>query len=403
MHILIVASFTLDEIGGAGVVVEETTKRLVGLGHEVTHVSFSPRNQSGLVPGEVPLYRYRIMGGRPYAVLNEWMDVWNPRAVRYLKRVIRIVRPDVVHFHNFHGGTSVAAARAVRRMGVPCVATLHDYWAVCVNFRLTDYRWVPCDGPSAWRCLTCRRPHFPYQVPVPFRAQVLHGLMRNLSFVCLPSHFARDFLVDCGYDGDLVRAVYNGVDADAFRPPETKPQNDPVRILYVGRTSFKKGITFILDACDELHRDGVRFVLEVVGGIREFVSTHRDYPFAEFTGEVSREGLPECFQRSDVFVQPAITYETFGLSVAEAMACELPVVVTRMGGMVEVAGDAGIVVEPRNVPEMKAALKQLIEDPELRANLGRRGRERMLEKFTWERCVEEYMGLYGEAVAGKSG
>jgi glycosyltransferase involved in cell wall biosynthesis len=178
-----------------------------------------------------------------------------------------------------------------------------------------------------------------------------------------------------------------------------KPHNDPPRVLYVGRTSFKKGITYILDACDELHREGVRFVLEVVGGIREFVPIHRGYPFAEFTGEVGRDRLPECYQRSDIFVQPAITYETFGLSVAEAMACELPVVVTRMGGMVEVAGDPGAVVEPRNVPEMKDALKRLIEDPTLRADLGRRGRQRMLEHFTWERCVDEYLGLYEQAGA----
>jgi glycosyltransferase involved in cell wall biosynthesis len=83
--------------------------------------------------------------------------------------------------------------------------------------------------------------------------------------------------------------------------------------------------------------------------------------------------------------------EAFGLAVAEAMASECPVVVARAGSLPEVAGDAGIVVPPDDRAALTDALSRVLADGAERSELGRRGRLRVLERFTLERMQRAHV------------
>jgi glycosyltransferase involved in cell wall biosynthesis len=106
--------------------------------------------------------------------------------------------------------------------------------------------------------------------------------------------------------------------------------------------------------------------------------------------------MVRCYAEATIAIVPSV-YEGFGLPAGEAMACEVPVVSTTGGALPEVVGDAGELVPPRDVEALTAAIAGLLEDPERREELGRRGRERIDSLFCW-RVTAGHMGSYYHGV-----
>jgi glycosyltransferase involved in cell wall biosynthesis len=110
-----------------------------------------------------------------------------------------------------------------------------------------------------------------------------------------------------------------------------------------------------------------------------------------FPGWIDQEDLPAIYSAADVFVY-ASNLEAFPIPITEAMACGTPVVTSDVNGLVEIAGDAALLVDPSKPEAVAAALHRLGEDPALRAELSRRGLERA-KRFTWERCGTDTLRL----------
>jgi glycosyltransferase involved in cell wall biosynthesis len=124
----------------------------------------------------------------------------------------------------------------------------------------------------------------------------------------------------------------------------------------------------------------------------------------EFGGYRSASGLAEEFRRADIFCSPSVWEEPFGLVNVEAMACALPVVATRGGGVPEVfAGGGGILVERGSANELASALEKLIVDRSLRLELAMEGYRSFQRKFTWKtvhRRYREVLASLDEAEGG---
>jgi len=116
-----------------------------------------------------------------------------------------------------------------------------------------------------------------------------------------------------------------------------------------------------------------------------------------FLGMLPPAELRAAFAAASVFVHTCAV-ETFGLSVAEAMACGKPVVVSEGGGLLEVVADAGILVSPDDRAGFVRRLGTLLQDPAARETLGQAARGRMLDRFSVEHMVEEYERLLLEVV-----
>jgi glycosyltransferase involved in cell wall biosynthesis len=97
-----------------------------------------------------------------------------------------------------------------------------------------------------------------------------------------------------------------------------------------------------------------------------------------------------------VGVFPSNHEEPFGNVVVEMMAAGLPVVAYDLGGPREIIleGETGLLVENKHVRKLAAALETLLDNPELRARLGERGRQRVEQCFTWDRHVDQLLGIY---------
>jgi glycosyltransferase involved in cell wall biosynthesis len=107
-----------------------------------------------------------------------------------------------------------------------------------------------------------------------------------------------------------------------------------------------------------------------------------------FESAVSRERLVQLFAEAEIAIVPSL-YEGFSLPAVEAMACGVPLVATTGGALPEVVGDdgAGLLVPPGDPDALAQAILRLCGDAQLRARMGRRGRERALARFTWRQAA----------------
>lgn len=192
-----------------------------------------------------------------------------------------------------------------------------------------------------------------------------------------------------------VRTIYNGVDVDFFRPaPEpAQASSGPIRLLYVGNMTARKGFPLLKPILERL---GPGYVLEYTTGLRTRGS-RPPHPAMQALGRLTRRELLEAYQRCDILLFPS-RLEGFGYPVAEAMACGKPVVCTRHSSLPELLDDSqgGYLCALDNLEEFAEAVRRLAADPERRRQMGAHNRAKAQREFSLERCAREYTKLYQE-------
>jgi starch synthase len=219
-----------------------------------------------------------------------------------------------------------------------------------------------------------------------------------------------DILDHFRVDPAKVVVIHNGIDPERFRRTDRRDALDrrgvrPPYVLFVGRITDQKGIFHLLEAARQLPA-GVQVVLcasapdtpEIEERLRRAVPEH---PNVLWIPEmVPVEEVVQLYSHAAVFACPSV-YEPFGLINLEAMACETPVVASAVGGIVEVVedGKTGLLVEPGRPDELAAALRRVLDDPARGRAMGRAGRRRVEERFSWASVAERTEQVYAEAIA----
>jgi glycosyltransferase involved in cell wall biosynthesis len=180
-----------------------------------------------------------------------------------------------------------------------------------------------------------------------------------------------------------VRIVPSGVEL----PESVGEPADPPEVLFVGRLSPEKGILELVQAAD-----GMELVVAGDGPLRDRVPQAR--------GFVPHHELGPLYTRAAVVAVPSHR-EGFGVACLEAMAYGRPVVASAVGGLLDLVADdeTGLLVPPRDVPALRAALERLLADRELRQHLGAAARERVRERFAWPAVTDATIEAYEAAIA----
>ena len=202
------------------------------------------------------------------------------------------------------------------------------------------------------------------------------------------SGFVARRLVSLGLDPERVKVVHNGIDVERW-PGRSGPRRaGPPRLAYAGRLHPEKGIHVLQRAFERLERrlPGVELFVAGEGPEREQLEAWARGRAVHVLGTV--RGLGPLFRDVDVLLAPTLVDESFGLSPAEAMCSEAPVVASDVGGLPEVVGDCGRLVPRGDADALADAVAELCADLEACAELGRRGRARVLERFTLDRAVD---------------
>jgi sugar transferase (PEP-CTERM/EpsH1 system associated) len=295
-----------------------------------------------------------------------------------LTRMIRSLRPHIVHTRNWGALEAVLAARLA---GVPGVLhSEHGYDLDMVN-------------GLPWRRRAARR--------------AFYSLTDDLFTV---SNELRDFHASqVSLSRARIRVFYNGVDTSRFSPrvdvrasirAELGIPPSSVLIGSVGRMVAIKDYPLTLSVASELLQRGRDFCLLLVGNgpeLDRLQQSVRDNAFLQ--GRVHFQGfserVPDLLGAMDIFVQSSRA-EGMSNTLLEAMSCGLPVIATRVGGNPEVVSECetGLLFSPGDHAALAEHMDTLIRLPDVRQRFGESGRSRVLQHFSIERMLSQYRDLY---------
>jgi phosphatidylinositol alpha-mannosyltransferase len=181
---------------------------------------------------------------------------------------------------------------------------------------------------------------------------------------------------------------------------------DPLHVLYVGRLEPRKGVDHLIRAMAGVHRviPHARLIVVGDGPDRAALESLARASGADvaFAGRVDDDALPAYVQASDVVCAPATGGESFGIVLLEAMACQKPIVASRIEGYEALVGPAGCgtLVPPGDAGALGAAIRSLLGDATLRRTLGARGLE-AARAYDWPIIARRLDAIYQELLASR--
>jgi len=208
------------------------------------------------------------------------------------------------------------------------------------------------------------------------------------------------------------QVIPNGIDLDQFNPdvnPIEKYLDGKLNILFVGRLEKRKGVKYLIRAYTIVKEKYPDSRLIIVGpGIRfrrkyENMVKKDNLGDVVFLGNVPFEDLPRYYKTADVFCSPAVSGESFGIVLLEAMAVGTPIVATNIDGYASVLtnGKEGLLVPPRNSRELASAICKILSDRQLRYEMGARGILTSHE-YDWRKVSQRIYEYYLKALNWQS-
>jgi len=377
--------------GGEDAVLQAEARLLGEHGHTVVRYQ---RNNSEL----------REWGG--FSSLRAGFEaVWASRSYREVAALIAEERPQVAHFHNTLPLISPAAYYACAEAGVPVVQTLHNYRLLCPS--ATFLR----DGTVCEACLGRSVPwpgvvHACYRDSRAATAAVtsmlaIHRAMgtwrQKVSVYVALTEFARRKFLEGGVPAERVVVKPNVM----VRDPGAKKEMGEYA-LFVGRLSEEKGPQVLLNAWARL---AGRVPLKIAGDGPLRVELARRIEAkglngVDLLGGVSSEQLVGFLHNARFLVFPSVWYEGFPITIAEAFACGVPVLASRLGSMAEIVedGKTGLHFTAGDDADLAAKVEWAWMNPEQMQKMGREARAEYEAKYTAGRGLENLMSVYRQAL-----
>jgi starch synthase len=396
---LLTREYPPEVYGGAGVHVEYLARELRRLADVRVHCFGAPRTPPYDEPGVTAYGEPPGLAGANAALRTIGVD---------LEMAAGSAGAAVVHSHTWYANLAGHVAKLLH--GVPHVVTVHSLEP------LRPWKAEQLGGGyalSSW----CERTALESADAV---IAVSAGMMRDV-LAAYPS-----------VPPDRVRVVHNGIDTNQYAPDRgtdvlDRLGVDPARpsVVYVGRITRQKGLPYLLRAARSLPAEAQLVLLagapdtpeiasEVAGLVTELRGARQGVVWvAEM---LPKREVIQVLTHATVFVCPSV-YEPMGIVNLEAMACETAVVATATGGIPEVVSDgvtgllvpieqapdgSGAPLHPdRFVADLAAAITELLADPGRTAVLGRAGRRRAVDHFSWTSIAERTMAIYRSALGAR--
>lgn len=392
MKILLVHN-TYQQPGGEDVVFDQERQLLERAGHHVvTYHRGNSEIEEASALSRLGLAKHTI---------------WATDTRQQVAKLIHQEKPRLVHVHNTFMMVSPSVYAACRHAGVPVVQTLHNYRLACpaATFYRNGGVCEECLQHSLWRGVY----HGCYRDSRPATATVALMLSWHRSagtwndlvdcYIAL-SGFSRDKFVAAGIPADKVVIKPNFVDPD----PGTREMVSKYAV-FTGRLSKEKGLHTLLHAWVRL---SVHTSLQIIGDgpERENLQAYvrqRGLSGITFRGRLSRDETIAAVKNACVLVFPSECYENFPMSIAEAFACGVPVISSRLGTMEEIVtnGRTGLHFTPGNSEDLAAKVEWAWTHPREIEEMGRQARAEYKAKYTAQRNYEMLMEIYANAIAAR--
>jgi glycosyltransferase involved in cell wall biosynthesis len=398
-------------VGGQGVYVGQLSKALTDLGHRVEVLGGQP---FPVLDGRVPLVELRSLdiyndhfparmpGLWELKHWPDWVEVTSfsagtfPEPLAFSLRAWAHLRRRPRDFDVVHDNQSLGYGLLAIQRQLPLLGTIHH--PITVDRRLEMEH-----AGSRYKALTLRR----WYAFTRMQTRVAKRLRR---IITVSESSRGDIVKDHGVDPARLHVVPVGVDVEQFRPlPGLTPL--PGRLVTTASADVAmKGLRYLLEALAKVRTERPDAHLVVIGRRRPGGASDDAIKrlgldgAVEFVTGVPEERIIELYAEAEVAVVPSL-YEGFSLPAIEAMACGTPLVATTGGAIPEVVGadgDTALLVPPGDSEALAAKLRWALERPsgELRGTVGRRARQRVIERWGWrttaERTVDQYRALLAD-------
>ena len=319
------------------------------------------------------------------------------RYAREVRRLLTRMKPDLVHWHAPHAG----------------LAGLRES---------NDSRWRNIYHAHNWK--RAERMSYPLcsvrRVAAKVAAQTDVRLARRADHLIAVSEFVRGQVLATGLvAAERVSVLTNAVDSERFRPADCGPdelalEDRSPQLLFVGRVAAEKGLFSLLGALPDVLHEVPDARLTVVGPASGGTESGRYRRRCErrvgklglkqhvrFAGVVPNADLPALMRQCRAVAIPSVWGEPCGVVVLEALACGVPVVASRVGGIPELVEErkTGLLVDPRARAAWSSALLTALRDEGLRATCRREGPRSVAERHTWQVLEPRLLAIYQSVLA----
>ncbi|MEN6292870.1 MAG: glycosyltransferase, partial [Methanobacterium sp.] len=330
------------------------------------------------------------------------------------KNILNILpeKPDILHCHNLHGGFFDLRALPILSSSVPTVLTLHDAWLMSGHCAHS----FDCD---LWKsgCGNC--PDLSIYPAIPNDATAINWkrksdiFSKSQYYVVTPCRWLMDrvdqSILRNGMLGGTV--IHNGVNSSIFFPASKKNARfelnlpaDKMIILFTAndiRNNIWRDYSTLKNALSVISKSEKNILCIALGEKSQ----------SEFIGEIEIRFIPyiynqkivaEYYRACDVYVHPS-RMDTFPTTILEALSCGVPVIASNVGGIPEqiIDGKTGFLVPVGNADNMAEKLLVLLQNEEIRQDMGRFAANDALERFSLNKMITEYLTLYQAILNGK--
>jgi Glycosyltransferase len=274
----------------------------------------------------------------------------------------------------------------------PCrsVVTIHD----CIHLRFPQY--LPTAIGYAYA-----------------RGQMWTATHKAARVMTVSEASKRDILRYFRIPESRIDVIYNAIDDRFWREPDSEEiervreryrLTDPF-VLYAGNIKPHKNLERLIESFHLMRQDpelkGVQLLIigdeiSKYATLRRAVHRYKLHKHVRFFGFVSDQTLAALYRLANVFVFPSL-YEGFGLPPLEAMASGTPVITSNVSSLPEVVGDAALMIDPYEPAAIADAMRRVLTEPDLHADLRARGFARARE-FSWERSIKRVRQIYDEVL-----
>jgi len=318
----------------------------------------------------------------------EYLDYITYTFLRRSNTFVNILKREPVHLLHAHFGIDgVYTLPLKKKFKIPLVVTFHGHDIT-------------------------RLPKFSLKRPALFNYYLYFDeLIKKGDLFIAVSNFIKEKLIEKGFPKDKIKVIYIGISLDKFPYILRKTSKKPV-IITIGRLVEKKGTRFLIEAFSKLTSRFPETKLKIIGdgplskSLKKLVEKHKLQNKVYFLGKVPYNIVKRELLRSDIFCLPSVCAkdgdeEGLGMVLLEAAATGLPIVGTNSGGIPEavVNGETGFLVREKDTIALEEKLCFLLKDPQLRIEMGKRGREFVEEKFDIVKQTKKLEELYKELIS----
>ncbi|MEZ7171863.1 glycosyltransferase family 4 protein [Sporosarcina sp. OR05] len=355
----------MDTVGGAQIHVRDVAKQLQTNGHAVHLITGGKKHVHECLKS-IPIHFI------PHLV-RELHPLSDIKAFFEMKRLLKIIQPDLVATHSSKAG--IIGRLAARSLHIPVIFTAHG--------------WSFTEG-------------------VPHPRKLFYRLIETIV-----GYFTSGVIAVSNYDYQLalqhhvvsqkkIICIQNGVHDFKEPPQRLKQGREEIRLIMIARFAPPKMQQHLLEVLIDLKH--LPWVMQFVGdgptkeSVERFAIDHGIGDKVHFEGW--REDIEELLANADVCMLIS-EFEGLPLSILEAMRASLPIIATDVGGVKEaVTAQNGFLVSKDDKNALKIAIHRLVEDQELRFNMGENGRKLYEERFTFDHMMEDTFTYY-KTIAGK--